>query len=145
MTVVWIVLGLGAMMAVLLGAVAIVVRTARARLEEARQAYPDARHVEPAALFFGQESRGATQMRGNGTLVFDTEEVVFRQWVVDRVFRVPYRAIQAVETPRSFLGKSQGVQLLKIRYRTDDGAEDSMAWRVRDLDGSMRAIEAGRG
>jgi hypothetical protein len=59
---------------VLFVAVAAVSRAARKAAEAARAQYPNARHVEAGALFFGQESRGVTQMRGNGTLVFTNDE-----------------------------------------------------------------------
>lgn len=123
---------------------AAVSRAARKSAEDARARHPNARHIEAGALFFGQKSRGAAQMRGNGTLVFADSELVFNQWVVNREFRVPYAAIQAVETPRSFLGKSQGVQLLAVSYLDDAGTPDAMAWRVRDLPASIRAIEEAR-
>jgi hypothetical protein len=119
-------------------------RAARKSAEAARAKYPNARHVEGGALFFGQESRGAMQARGNGTLVLTESELVFNQWVVDREFRVPYSAIQSIETPRSFLGKSQGVRLLKVSYLNDAGTPDAMAWRVRELEASIGALEEAR-
>lgn len=124
--------------------IASVVRAAKAAGEQARAKYPDARLVENA-LFFGQESRGAAQMRGNGTLVLTDSELVFEQWVVNRTFRVPYSAIVAIETPRAFLGKSQGVKLLKVAYRDEAGNPDALAWRVRDLDRAIAAIQSARG
>jgi hypothetical protein len=42
---------------------------------------------------------------------------VFKQWIVNREFRVPLSAMVAIETPRSFLGKSQLVKLLCVRYQ----------------------------
>jgi hypothetical protein len=110
----------------------------------ARQEFPDARRIE-SALFFGQKSRGAAQLRGNGTLVLEPSALVFKQWVVDRVFRIPYASILAIETPRSFLGKSQVVKLLCVEFRDDAGAEDAIAWRVHDLEGWIQAIEEARG
>jgi hypothetical protein len=113
--------------------------------QAAEKEFPDALHIEAGALFFGQKSRGATQMRGNGTLILTKTELVFKQWVADREFRIPYRSIESIDNPRWFLGKSQGVRLVEVRFMDDAGAEDSMAWRVRDLDVTMRALEAARG
>lgn len=83
-------------------------------------------------------------MRGNGTLVLTDSELIFEQWVVSREFRVPLASIQSIENPRSFLGKSQGVRLLCIESSDDSGGVDSMAWRVRDLEAWMSALEAAR-
>src|SRR5687767_2205708 len=80
---------------------------AKTRLE-----FPNAARIDARALFFGKHSRGAAQMRGNGTLVLNGAELVFKQWIVNREFRVPVSDIVAIETPRSFLGKSQLVKLL---------------------------------
>jgi hypothetical protein len=116
-------------------------RAARRSEEAARREFPDAHRIEAGALFFGQRSRGAAQMRGNGTLIFAPAELVFRQWVVGREFRIAYRSIQSLETPRSFLGKTQGVKLLQVNYVDGSGAQDAMAWRVRDVNATLRAIE----
>jgi hypothetical protein len=130
---------------VVFGAVyAVFGRYARRDQQTAEQKYPGARHIESGALFFGQESRGSTQMRGNGTLILTDDELLFKQWVVSKEFRIPLRSIQSIETPRSFLGKTQGVQLLKVNYLTESGAPDAIAWRVSDLAGLIRKIEEAR-
>jgi len=109
--------------------------------QSTEQEYPGARHIESGALFFGQESRGVTQMRGNGTLILTHDELLFKQWVVNKEFRIPLKSIQSIETPSSFLGKAQGVQLLKVSYLNESGAPDAIAWRVGDLAGLIRKIE----
>jgi hypothetical protein len=88
----------------------------------------------------GLESRGKGQVRGNGWLVLTTDELRFRQWVPDRETRIPRAAITAVETDRWWLGKSVGVKLLIVRWRTPEGGDDAMAWRVRDLDSWLAAL-----
>jgi hypothetical protein len=117
---------------------------ARRSEEAARQQYPDARLVDASALFFGQQSRGATQMRGNGTLVVTDSDVIFQQWVTNREFRIPLSAIQSIENPSKFLGKWQGVPLLQINFLNESGQSDAMAWRLRDLSGVQRVIEEAR-
>jgi hypothetical protein len=112
--------------------------------ETARQQYPDARLIDAGALFFGQQSRGVTQMRGNGTLIVTDSEVIFQQWVTNKEFRIPLSAIQSIENPTSFLGKWQGVPLLKINFLDDSGQADAMAWRLRDLSGVQSVIEEAR-
>lgn len=119
-------------------------RYAQRNQQTTEQEYPGARHIESGALFFGQESRGVGQMRGNGTLILTGDELLFKQWVVNKEFRIPLKSIQAIETPSSFLGKTQGVQLLKISYLNESGAADAIAWRVRDLEGLIGKIEEAR-
>jgi hypothetical protein len=141
----------GIVLSLLVG-LAIVFRLVFARLRrvaqrsegDARQQYPDARLIDAGALFFGQQSRGVTQMRGNGTLIVTDSAVIFQQWVTNKEFRIPLSAIQSIENPSSFLGKWQGVPLLKINFLSDSGQADSMAWRLRDLSGVQRVIEEAR-
>ncbi len=123
---------------------AVIGRYARRDQQTTEQEYPGARHIESGALFFGQKSRGVMQMRGNGTLILTDDELLFKQWVVNKEFRLPLKLIQSIETPRSFLGKTQGVQLLKVSYLNESGAPDAIAWRVRDLAGLIRKIEDAR-
>jgi len=96
-------------------------------------------------LGLGLESRGPTQVRGNGQLVLTTDELHFRQWVPNRETRIPLAAVTAVETKRWWLGKSVGSRLLCVRWRTPEGGEDAMAWQVRDLDRWLADIAARRG
>jgi hypothetical protein len=138
-------LGLAVVVAVVFGGVFVVLRnTARQKEASARERYPQARQIDRAASFFGQESRGATQMRGNGTLILTDSELIFEQWVTNRVFRIPLRSIQAIENPSWFLGKSRFAPLLKVVYTNELGKADSMAWQVPDLSGWMRLLNEAR-
>ena len=82
----------------------------------------------------GLESRGKGQVRGNGWLVLSEDELVFRMWVPARETRIPLAAMTDVGTEKAWLGKWVGARLLRVRWRAEDGTEDAMAWRVRDLD-----------
>jgi hypothetical protein len=90
----------------------------------------------------GLESRGAGQVRGNGWLVLTADELRFRQWAPQRETRIPLVAMTAVETTRWWLGKSGGTALLCVRWRTQDGADDAMAWQVSDLEGWLSELGA---
>ena len=139
------VVGLALFFAVVFGGVFVVLRnTARQKEAGARERYPNARHVDRAASFFGQESRGGTQMRGNGTLILTDSDLIFEMWVPNREFRIPLRSIQSLENPASFLGKSRFAPLLKVVYTNDQGTTDAMAWQVPDLSGWMRLINEAR-
>lgn len=117
---------------------------ARKKEASARERYPSAKHIDRTASFFGQESRGAAQMRGNGILILTDSELIFEQWVTNREFRIPLKNIQALETPTAFLGKSRFAPLLKVVYTNEQGGTDAMAWQVRDLGGWMHLINEAR-
>ena len=85
----------------------------------------------------GLESRGAGQTRGNGWLVLTPGELRFRQWLPDRETRIPRSDVSAVETPKSWLGKSVGTKLLCVRW-----PGDAMAFEVRDLDAWLAALSS---
>jgi hypothetical protein len=120
-------------------------RMARQKEASASQRYPHALIIDRTASFFGQESRGATQMRGNGTLILTDSELIFEMWVPSSTFRIPLQAIQRIENPTSFLGKTRFGPLLKVLYATEDASNDAMAWQVRDLDGWVGRINEARG
>jgi hypothetical protein len=119
-------------------------RAGRMRAElESRLGEPPRRAANAQGL--GLESRGKGQVRGNGWLVLTGDELLFRQWVPDRETRIPLAFVTAVETPRWWLGKSVGSRLLCVRWRTEDGGEDAMAWNVRDREEWMELIATARG
>lgn len=138
-------LGLAVVFAVVFGGVFVVLRNiSRQKEAHARERYPDARQIDRTASFFGQESRGGTQMRGNGTLILTDSDLIFEMWVPNKEFRIPLHNIQTIENPSSFLGKSRFTPLLKVVYLSDHGATDAMAWQVIDLSGWMHRINEAR-
>jgi len=96
---------------------------------------------EADANSFGVESAGKGQVRGNGSLALTEEELVFAQWVPDRIVRIPRASIIQVTTPRSHLGKTMFRKLLKVTWETESGAPDSIALLVRDLDAWVEAVQ----
>lgn len=88
---------------------------------------------QSAAQSFGIRSKSAGQLRGVGYLALFDDELVFVQAIAKNHVRAKVGDIVGVTTPRSFLGKSQGVKLLAVEWRTDD-ANDQVALRVPDLD-----------
>lgn len=99
------------------------------------------KYAEDKANFFGQESLGITQVRGNGILRITEDEIYFHMLMPARVFRFPIENITAVETPKSFLGKTKFVPLLKVAFTNDEGSSDSAAWLVSDLSEAKNLIE----
>lgn len=88
---------------------------------------------EEGANFFGVESRGKAQVRGNGHLALTADEIVFVMWVGSRRLRIPRSAITSVHRKRSHLGKTVFRDLLAVSFTNDSGAPDTAAWLVRDL------------
>lgn len=96
--------------------------------------------ADPGANFFGQQSKGMGQIRGNGALVLTADELYFVLAVPRREFSIPVSKIVEVTTPRSFLGKSILRPLLCVAYETG-GERDAIAWALRDVPGWQTAIE----
>lgn len=88
----------------------------------------------------GVRSRGRGQVRGTGRLALFDDELVFVQWVPRRETRIPLTAIQAINTPRVFLGKTVGRRLLAVTWRSPEGVEEQAAWEVRNLDAWRAAL-----
>jgi hypothetical protein len=98
--------------------------------------------VDESANFFGIESRGAAQLRGNGCLAVTSEEVVFLMWLPRRELRVSRERITSVERVRSHLGKTIRRDLLKLTFADETGLSDSAAWYVGDLPAWEAALRA---
>jgi hypothetical protein len=89
------------------------------------------------AEFYGLASRGTSQARAIGTLVLTPDELVFLQMVPAEEIRVPRVSVAFAEVAQSFLGKSQGRDLLLVTFRDgsgDDRVEDRAAWAVPHSD-----------
>jgi hypothetical protein len=119
-------------------------RMAARRTEEVRARFPNARLIVPGANYFGQESESVMQVRGNGTLVLTDSELYFEYYWPRKEFRVPLASIVALETTKWHKGKSVGRPLFKVIFRGDGGREDSAAWYVPDLEGTIRTLEEAR-
>ena len=111
-------------------------------IDEAQRRYPNPRLFVKNASFFGQESLGVTQGRGNGTLIITDSELVFIRWMPRKEFVISLKSITGLETPTSFLGKTRFTPLLKVVYTNDTDHPDSMAWHVDDREGVKRTLES---
>ena len=135
-----VVLVLGILLLVALVVAAAARRAKRVRVGLEEDLGGDVRRIANAQGL-GLQSAGKTQVRGNGHLALASDALVFRQWVPRRETRIPLAAVTDVGTERWWLGKSVGVKLLVVRWRTPEGGEDAMAWRVRDLEGWLAALD----
>lgn len=95
------------------------------------------------AQFYGLESRGHAQARGNGVLVLTADELYFLQALPRREFIIPIDSITDVTNPRSHLGKSNMRKILRIDFAIKR-KEDAIAWNVDDVDAWTKAVEEAR-
>ena len=68
--------------------------------------------------FFGQQSKGHRQVRGNGVLILTNEKIYFEMWKPKKVLEIPIKAIRDVNIVRSFLGKLNLEIYYKLSFQT---------------------------
>lgn len=143
--VVALVLGILAVVAVVLMVVMAFASRKAARMEHAirEELGDDVRRVE-TVQGLGLRSAGRGQVRGTGMLVLTDDELRFRQWVPNRETRIPLAAVTDVGRERWWLGKTVGRRLLRVTWLGEGGAEDAMAWQVRDLEGWLAVLDSSR-
>jgi hypothetical protein len=98
--------------------------------------------LDDGANFFGVQSRGKAQIRGNGCLAATDAEILFLMWWPRREIRIARDRVTSIERARSHLGKSVGYELLRVHFTNDEGAPDSVAWWVADLPEWERVLQA---
>ncbi|WP_371805864.1 hypothetical protein [Candidatus Lokiarchaeum ossiferum] len=94
--------------------------------------------------FFGLESKGRKQIRGNGVLVLTTQELCFQMYLPTREWRIPLSSITSIETPKSHLGKTKFRPLLMVKFINNEGLPDSIAWWILELDKWVKDIQQAR-
>jgi len=99
---------------------------------------------EPAANYFGLESRGGGQSRGNGALVLTADQLWFHLLVPTQELTIRLADVTDVALVDGHLGKSVGRALLRVRFRGEAG-EDAAAWLVADPERWQREIAARSG
>jgi len=98
--------------------------------------------VSESANYFGLESKGLKQIRGNGVLILTKDKLYFEMWIKPKtIIEIPIDSIQKIESVKSHLRKSRFQKLLKVIFTNERGNMDSVAWLVRDLDEWMRILE----
>jgi hypothetical protein len=85
------------------------------------------------ANFFGRESLGPAQIRGNGALILTRTELIFILAFPRRETVIPIETITSITQPRSHLGKTAFRPLLRVQYAGPQGA-DTIAWAVGNPD-----------
>jgi hypothetical protein len=82
------------------------------------------------ANFFGIESRGVMQVRGNGILLLTDTDLVFGMFRPKHDFLIPFARIEEIKLAESHLTKTVFQPLLKVYFTNEKGDADSVAWWV---------------
>ena len=93
------------------------------------------------ANFFGLESKGGRQVRGNASLAMTDRFLYSCLGAPIRELAIPLERVTRVSLVKSHCGKSVMVYLLRVDFTTTAG-EDAAAWFVRDAAEWMEAIES---
>ncbi|MBN1801594.1 MAG: hypothetical protein JW891_08830 [Candidatus Lokiarchaeota archaeon] len=94
------------------------------------------------ANFFGQESKGVAQIRGNGNLILYKNELFFKQWLPKKIISIPLKKIKSVDTTSFHIYRYTGRPLLKVVFENEKGQNDSVAWIVGMLDRWITTINS---
>lgn len=92
--------------------------------------------------FFGRQSAGYKQVRGNGILALTDRGIHFRMLIPRKELFVPLASIKDISQPRSFLGKTKLRYLLRVDFVNEEGGDDAGAWLVPSLQWWSEAIAA---
>ena len=93
----------------------------RKRIEEFMQKYSKRGVLmKGGANFFGIESDGLMQVRGNGILLLTETDLVFRMFEPTRDFLIPLAQIVKVELAESHLTKTVFKPLLKVYFTNEE-------------------------
>jgi hypothetical protein len=90
---------------------------------------------------FGVQSRGVTQLRGNGALVLGKDALHFVMMATKNELKIPLASITAVSFAKSHLGKTVGRKLLAIDFTNEAGAADRVALLVRQPEAWQQALQ----
>ena len=91
--------------------------------------------------FFGQESLGSKQTRGNGYLILTENVLYFMMLIPKREIVISMQAVTGSELTSWHIGKSKSRPLLKVVFTNGEGKRDSGAWLIRDPNKWKEEIE----
>jgi len=108
-----------------------------------RLRYPGRNYVmiSIGANFFGQESSGHKQVRGNGALVLTESELWFTLAIPKREIAIPISSVSNISLVSSFLGKSIFKPLLCVEFE-NHGSPDAIAWALKNPEAWIDKIQS---
>ncbi|MDY6796528.1 MAG: hypothetical protein SWK76_14810 [Actinomycetota bacterium] len=80
--------------------------------------------------FFGVESAGYGQARGNGVMALAQRGIYFRMLIPRKHLFIPLASVREISHPRWFKGRSKARELLRVDFTGQAGERDAAAWLV---------------
>ncbi|MFC1853290.1 hypothetical protein ACFL27_24085 [candidate division CSSED10-310 bacterium] len=90
--------------------------------------------MDKYALYVAKQSDGYSHFRGSGYLVLTEDELYFERSVGRKIIKIPIGSIVKAEKTKKLGGQSPGKMMLKVVFRTKDGEQDAIAWKVKELE-----------
>ena len=91
------------------------------------------RFMDKHALYIARESDGYSHFRGQGYLVLTEDELYFERQLVKKIIEIPTGSIVKVDKARRLAGQGPGM-MLKVVFKTQDGEQDAIGWKVKELE-----------
>ena len=89
--------------------------------------------MDKYARFIAQQSDGFSQSGGMGYLVLTSQELYFKQQLLNKEISIPASSLLSVGETRRMGGKSPLRTMLKVNFKNVDGKEDAIALIVKHL------------
>jgi hypothetical protein len=96
--------------------------------------------MDKYALYVAKQSDGYSHFRGSGYLVLTEDELYFERQLDRKKIIIPIGSIVKVERTRRLGGQSPGKMMLKVVFKTQDGEQDAIAWKVKELEQWIKEI-----
>ena len=98
------------------------------------------RFMDKYALYVARQSDGYSHFRGIGYLVLTEDELYFERQLDRKIIIIPIGSIVKVERTKRLGGRSPGKMMLKVVFETQDGEQDAIAWKVKELEQWIKEI-----
>jgi hypothetical protein len=91
------------------------------------------RFMDKHAIYIARESDGYSHFRGQGYLVLTEDELFFERQLVKKRIKIPTGSIISVGKTKRLAGQGPGM-MLRVVFKTEDGEQDAVGWKVKDLE-----------
>ena len=89
--------------------------------------------MDKHALYIARESDGYSHFRGQGYLVLTEEGLFFERQLVKKIIEIPTGSIVEAGKTKRLAGQGPGM-MLKVVFKTQEGQQDSIGWKVKELE-----------
>ena len=96
--------------------------------------------MDKYALYVAKQSDGYSHFRGSGYLVLTKDELYFERQLDRKIIIIPIGSIVKVDRTKRLGGQSPGKMMLKVVFKTQDGEQDAIAWKVKELEQWIKEI-----